>query len=331
MKDKHILITGGAGFIGSLLASRYVEDNQITIFDNFDRDALSGSKISGHPNIAVIQGDVTDGEALAEAAQGANIIIHAAAIAGIDNTVKDPVRTMEVNILGTRNALAAAHATQSTLERFLEFSTSEVFGSRAYLVDEETSAVTGAAGEARWTYAVGKLAGEHLVNAYHRQYLLPTVTVRPFNVYGPGQVGEGAIGIMIRRALAGEDLFVFGDGSQIRAWCYVDDMLRALHSCITNERAVGQSFNIGNPRAVTTIYGLAQTVCRVLSSSSKIVFKEPLSADIELRIPGIEKARSILNFEAEVDLEDGIRRTAEWISAHLETMPELPEMFRSTK
>jgi len=171
------------------------------------------------------------------------------------------------------------------------------------------------------------LAGEHLTHAYHREYGLPTVTFRPFNVYGPGQIGEGAISIMIRKALKGDDIYIFGDGSQIRAWCYVDDMVVALLKALSDPRAVGESFNIGNSRAVTTIYGLAETICRVLSSKSKIIFRDALSADIELRIPKVEKAKTLLGFDAEVDLEEGLLRTAEWIKANESEFPEMPSMF----
>jgi UDP-glucose 4-epimerase len=138
------------------------------------------------------------------------------------------------------------------------------------------------------------------------------VTVRPFNVYGPGQTGEGAIQIFIKRALANEDIFIYGDGNQIRAWCFVDDFVDCLMRCIDDKKAVGESFNIGNARAVITTLGLAQTVCRVLNSKSKIIFKPPLSADIELRIPSVDKVEKILGFKAKVDLDEGILRTAEY-------------------
>jgi UDP-glucose 4-epimerase len=243
--------------------------------------------------------------------QGADIVVHAAAIAGIDTVIKSPVRTMEVNMIGTANVLRAAHEVGAR-SRVLDFSTSEVFGSMAYRVTEDMNTVSGSAGEARWVYAVSKLAGEHLAHAYFNQYGLPTVTVRPFNVYGPGQTGEGALQIFIRRALVNEPITIYGDGTQIRAWCYVDDMVEGLLLALENPRAVGHSFNIGNARAVTTIYGLAQAVCRVLGSTSEIRFDEPLSADIELRIPETRKAEELLGFKAAVDLEEGIRRTARW-------------------
>jgi UDP-glucose 4-epimerase len=165
-------------------------------------------------------------------------------------------------------------------------------------------------------YAVSKLAGEHLANAYYRQYGLPTVTVRPFNVYGPGQTGEGAIHVFIRKALKNEDIVINGDGTQIRAWCYVDDFIDGLISCMWKTEAIGQAFNIGNGRAVTTIYELAKTVIRVLGSRSEIVFKEKLSADIELRIPSTFKSEFLLGHRAKVDLEEGIIKTAEYYATN---------------
>jgi UDP-glucose 4-epimerase len=242
---------------------------------------------------------------------GADIVVHAAAVAGIDTVIKNPVYTMEVNMLGTSNVLKAARENQVS-DRVLEFSTSEVFGAMAYRVSESMQTVSGSVGEARWVYAVSKLAGEHLSHAYYSEYQLPTVTVRPFNIYGPGQTGEGAIQIFIRKALNNEPIKIYGDGSQIRAWCYVDDMIDALMLALVEERAIGESFNVGNARAVTTIFGLAEAVCRVLGSSSEIIFEPPLSADIELRIPEVKKSLDILGFKAKVDLEEGILRTAEW-------------------
>lgn len=309
--DKNIFITGGAGFIANTLIKSLIEKNQITAYDNFHRDTLSDSGYANHPNLRVIKGDVLDFDSLNEAISGSDIVIHAAAIAGIDTVIKDPVKTMRVNMIGTANALEAARL-NNVSERFVDFSTSEVFGSMAFRASEEQETVSGSAGEARWTYAVSKLAGEHLTHSYFSQYNLPTVTVRPFNVYGPGQTGEGAIQIMIKKALRDETIFINGDGNQIRAWCYVDDFVDCLLRCIEYPEAVGKSFNIGNARAVITILGLAQTICRVLNSKSKIEFRPPLSADIALRIPSVEKAQEILGFKAQIDLEEGILKTAEY-------------------
>jgi UDP-glucose 4-epimerase len=308
---KTVFITGGAGFIGSTLATKLCAQNRIILFDNLTRNTLKHTGLLDNQNITLVQGDVLDYEAVKKAMEGAQIVVHAAAIAGIDTVIKNPVKTMEVNMIGTAHVLRAAKENTVT-GRLIDFSTSEVFGSMAYRVKEDSQAVAGSAGEARWVYAVSKLSGEHLSLAYHKQYGLPTVTVRPFNIYGPGQTGEGALQIFIRRALTNEPITIYGDGAQIRAWCYVDDMIDALMLALEKPAAVGESFNIGNARAVTTIFGLAQTVCRVLGASSQIVFKDPLSADIELRIPETKKAFDILGFKAKVDLEEGIRRTAEW-------------------
>ncbi len=315
IENKKFFITGGAGFIANTLIKQYVEKNKIVVYDNFHRDTLTGSVFNGHPNITVCKGDVLDPQALTAAMKGADIVVHAAGIAGIDTVIKNPVKTMQVNMIGTANALEAAHVNGIT-DRFIDFSTSEVFGSMAFKSAEADQTVSGTAGEARWTYAVSKLAGEHLAHAYYSQYKLPVVTVRPFNVYGPGQTGEGAIQIFIKRALKNETIRIDGDGAQIRAWCYVDDFVDCLVRCIEKPEAIGHSFNIGNARAVITILGLAQTVCRVLKSDSAIEFDPPLSADIAIRIPSIDKTRDILGFKALVDLEEGIKKTADWMQAN---------------
>jgi UDP-glucose 4-epimerase len=198
------------------------------------------------------------------------------------------------------------------LERFVDFSTSEVFGQSCFRAEENQTTHIGAVGEARWTYAVSKLAAEHLTKAYHQEFGLPTVTVRPFNIYGPGQVGEGAIRTFVMRALRNEDIKIYGDGNQIRAWCFIEDFIDGLILAIESPRAIGESFNIGNARAVITVYGLAQTVVRVLHSKSKISFTYKDYVDVELRVPSIQKARELIGFEAKVDLEEGIGRTAEF-------------------
>ncbi len=314
LENKTIFITGGAGFIANTLIKHYIETNIIIAYDNFHRDTLSGSKFANHPNLKIIKGDVLDLELLTKSMKGADVVIHAAGIAGIDTVILNPVHTMQVNMTGTANALEAAHI-NNIRDRFIDFSTSEVFGSMAFHSSEDDSTVAGSAGEARWTYAVSKLAGEHLAHAYYRQYKLPVVTVRPFNVYGPGQTGESAMQIFIKQALNNETLKIDGDGNQIRAWCYVDDFVDCLIRCIEDPKATGQSFNIGNARAVITILGLAQTVCRVLKSESKIVHVPPLSADIAIRIPSVDKANEILGFKAKVDLEEGILSTAQWMKS----------------
>ena len=311
---KKYFITGGAGFIANTIIRNLLpEGHEIVVYDSFHRDTLSKSEFSDHPKIKVIKGDVLDLTLLKESMNGCDSVIHAAGIAGIDTVIKSPVDTMKVNMIGTANVLEAS-LHNGISDRVIDFSTSEVFGTHAYRSTEKDHAIAGSAGEARWTYAVSKLAGEHLAKAYNSQYNIPVVTVRPFNVYGPGQTGEGAIQIFIKKALTNEAINIHGDGVQIRAWCYVDDFVECIMKCLKSDEAVGESFNIGNSRAVITILGLANLVCRVLNSKSKIVHKDPLSADVEIRVPSLDKAEKILGFKAKVDLEEGIQRTAEWIA-----------------
>lgn len=306
IENKRVFITGGAGFIGSTLAERLIERNEIVLFDNLSRNSLKDKLVRGHKSLSLIEGDILDPVALSRAMKGADIVVHCAAIAGIDTVIKSPVRTMRVNMIGSANVLEAA-AGLANIERVVCFSTSEVFGQTAFRSSETDNTVMGGVGEARWTYAVSKLAEEHLAISYHKEVGLPTVVVRPFNVYGPGQVGEGALRTFIQRAVRNQPIEIHGDGTQIRAWCYVDDMVDGVLLAMSHPKAVGESFNIGNQRAVTTIYGLASTVVRVLDSQSQISFVPRDYVDVELRVPAVGKARDLLGFEARVDLDEGIQ------------------------
>ncbi len=315
LRGKRIFITGGAGFIGTTLAKRLVDANTVIAVDNLHRDSLSGTELAEHPSFELHEGDILDAGLMRELAAGATHVVHCAAIAGVDAVIESPVRTMRVNMIGTYNVLEAAHATRETLERVIEFSTSEVFGQYAFNVSEGQVTTTGSVGEARWTYAVSKLAGEHMAHAYHDELGLPAVTVRPFNVFGPGQIGGGAIRAFIEAALEGRDLVIRGDGSQIRAWCYVDDMVEGLLLALEHPDAVGQSFNIGNKRSTVTIYDLAQRIKRLTGAPGELVFEPHRSPDVELRIPNVDKAREVLGFEAKVDLDEGLARTIAWYRA----------------
>jgi UDP-glucose 4-epimerase len=312
LRGKRILITGGAGFIGTTLAARLADENEILAFDNLHRDALSNTDLVEHPNVRLIEGDVLDLERLRDVARGATHVVHCAAIAGVDSVRESPVRTMRVNMIGSSNALEAALAAGEAVERFVGFSTSEVFGTHAFRVDEMHVTTTGSVGEARWTYAVSKLAAEHMSRAYYDEFGLPTVSLRPFNVYGPGQIGGGAIRAFIEAALRGDDLVIHGDGSQIRAWTYVDDMVAGLLLALEHPAAVGESFNIGNARSAVTIYDLARRIKILTGCPGELRFQPLHYTDVELRIPNVDKARQVLGFEAQVELDEGLERTIAW-------------------
>ncbi len=320
---KRILITGGAGFIGTALAMRLVgetaEDargNHIVLFDNLHRNAYQATRLAHHPNVTLVVGDVLDQAAVTQAMQGCDMVVHMASIAGVDTVMANPVLTMKVSLLGTYHALEAANEVGG-VERFIDFSTSEVFGRYAFRVTEGDATQLGAVGEARWTYAVSKLATEHLAMNYHKQFGLPAVSIRPFNIYGPRQVGTGAVHHFIVRALRGDPLTIHNDGSQIRAWCYIDDIVDGILLALTKPEAVGHAFNIGNPRSSITIHHLAREIVRLAGSSSRLEHVAWDFPDVELRVPDIGKARALLGFEPRVDLEDGLRDTIAWYRSQL--------------
>jgi nucleoside-diphosphate-sugar epimerase len=311
MDGAHILLTGGAGFIGSHLVERLAKNNRIRVLDTFRRDALRPAGLHQLPGVELMEGDVMDPSSVKKAMDGVDHVVHLASIAGVDTVMKMPALTMRISLLGTANVLEAA-LESGKCRRFIDFSTSEVFGRYAYHVTEFDSTTLGAVGEARWTYAVAKLATEHLALTYHKQFGFPACSVRPFNIYGPRQVGEGAVHHFIVRALAGQPLQVHNDGSQIRAWCYVDDIVDAVERALSDERAVGHSFNIGNPRSTVTIYNLAREIVRLSSSGARIESVKWDHPDVELRVPAVGKAKDLLGWSAKVDLEEGLLRTIYW-------------------
>ena len=311
IKNKQIFLSGGAGFIGTKIVERLIEDNTLIVYDTLQRNSLKHSLFANHQNLTLIEGDVLDQQKVIRSVQGSDIIIHLAAIAGIDTVIKSPTKTMMVNYIGTSNMLEAA-LRADTAERFVDFSTSEVYGSYAYHMGEECCTSMGTVGTARWTYAVSKLAAEHLSHSYHLEYGLPVTSVRPFNIFGPGQIGEGAIHNFIKKAIKNEPLIIHGDGDQIRSWCYIDDMVDGILLCLENTKAIGEMFNIGNPRNTITILSLAEKVIDILNSDSAINHVPKTYVDVELRIPDIQKAKQILNYSPQINLSEGIKRTGEW-------------------
>jgi len=318
IKNKKILLTGGAGFIGSTLVSKLVKENEITIIDNFSRDSIKYKNITSK-NLTVIEEDVLNFEALKKTCENfkPQIVIHLAAVAGIDTVIIDPVKTLDVNINGTFNLMKALEKYSNRLERILDFSTSEVLGAYAYKSTEKSHTNFAPVGEARWTYSISKVAGEHIVHSFFKKFGYPVVTIRPFNIYGPGQVGEGAIQIFIKNVVNNKDIEIHGDGDQIRSWCYIDDMVNGIELCITNKKAIGEVFNIGNPKGTITISSLAEKIVSICKSKSKIIYTPKNYVDVELRIPSIEKAKDLLGFNPVVDLNEGIKRTFNWYKKNI--------------
>ena len=295
MNIKRITITGGAGFIGTHLAERLCNEAEVVLFDNFRRDSLSAlPQLANHPDVKVVCGDVLEPASVRAAFEGSDTVVHMAAIAGVSSYYNEPLQTLKVNILGTANVLE--QTVKVGVKNFVQFSTSEVFGPNALWVDEGSSYQIGPVTERRWTYASSKMAGEQFTLRYGEQHGMKCSIVRPFNIYGPRQTGEGAVSNFCRAIVERKPL---------------SDLVDAVMSILVTPEAAGQAFNIGNPREVETTLGLARRIAQ-LQHGAKIETQAIDRAEVRVRIPNIERARQILKFEPKVSLYQGLRETLAW-------------------
>ncbi|WP_013334336.1 NAD-dependent epimerase/dehydratase family protein [Gloeothece verrucosa] len=316
MPNSRVLITGGAGFIGTHLAERLSQYTEVVLFDSFRRNSLSLiPSLKEHPKIKVISGDVLDPSSIRLALDGVDTVIHLAAIAGVSSYYQESLQTLRVNILGTSNLLEAA--AKQKIKMFVHFSTSEIYGSNALWVDEESPYIIGSVSDRRWVYATSKLAGENFSLRYAEAFDFACTTVRPFNIYGPRQVGEGAISNFCRAISSGQPMKIYGDGSAIRAWCYISDLVDAVEMILKIPDAAGQAFNIGNPSAVATTLELAQQMAKIIPEAT-FKYEQVKRSEIKARIPSINKAQQLLGYEPKIGLETGLRRTFEWFKQQQE-------------
>lgn len=308
MARSKMVITGGRGFIGSHLVDRFRDRYRIVVVDNLTRDARAGGS-EGAGDAEVVIGDVRDQALLERSFAGAEVVIHLAAIAGVSNYDRKPVDVLRVNLLGTVAVIDAVIAAR--VPWLIDVSTSEVYGPEATEASELSSPlVSGPVAERRWTYAVSKLAGEHFVLRHGEANGFAATCLRPFNVYGPRQVGEGAISNFARALARNEPLTVEGDGADLRAWCYVDDFVAAV-SLVLEKDAGGQVFNIGTPEAACTTRELADHMIRIAGKGSIRNAPAPRTG-IRRRIPNIDHAARMLGYRPTVSLETGLRRTIDW-------------------
>jgi UDP-glucose 4-epimerase len=308
MRPRYV-ITGGAGFIGSHLAERLADQADLVLLDNLRRNSLRLTDLATRPGIQFVEGDIRDRSLVARVVENADAVFHLAAIAGVSSYYTEPERTLRVNIEGT---LAVVDAVVTAgVPRLVYTSTSEVYGPQAHDVHEESPCAIGPSSDRRWVYATSKLAGEHLVLRGGESHGFGATVLRPFNVYGPRQTGEGAIRNFCVAAVSGQPLEVYGDGSAVRAWCYVDDFVTAAISAVTSPAAVGEVFNIGNPDTAIDTNGLAELVVS-LAPGTELRPGNVTRAEVAYRTPVIGKARKILGFDPRVGLEEGLWRTIDW-------------------
>lgn len=320
IKNKKILITGGGGFIGTTLAERLVDNNEVTLLDtNFNRNAFAFSRLKGHKNIKLAEIDILNAAEVTRIVKDAQMVVHMAARLGVQEVIHNASYTLDVNYIGTSNLLKAV-SFDSPCERFIFFSTSEVFGSNAFGVVENGGSILHSIQDARWCYCLSKLAAEHLAFSYFREKNLPIVVIRPFNIFGPRRVGDNVTRRFILSALHNKDLKVYGDGTQIRAWCYIDDFCDAVLKSMEIKKAIGEAFNIGNHRNTVTAYELAKKIIYLCDSKSRIVFEKIDFTDIDIRVPNTAKARNILGYVPRIELDEGLSRTIKWFKEHLKEL-----------
>lgn len=308
---ERILITGGAGFLGSALTAAVCGRNEVVVLDILLRDALSKTGLKESNRVRLIPGDVRDEECVRRAISGCHRVVHMASLAGVSAVEADPAGALQTAVEGTANLLRVCDDTPD-LRRVVILSSSEVYGPEARDSSEDDATISKKAPGARWSYARGKLAAERMALEHHRRTGLPVAVVRPFNVYGPGQVGEGAVHTFVTRALSNLPLLIYHGGQQVRAWCYVDDLVAGLLRVLFDEAAIGRVFNLGNPDCAITIQALAERIVSLSGSASEIRAASRPGPDVLVRTPDISLARRLLDFAPRVGLDSGLGRTLDW-------------------
>lgn len=310
-----VLLTGGAGFVGSHLAERLLDDgHDVMVIDDLSTGAMSNIvHLKGRPGFEYAIDTIMNEPLTAELVDRADVIFHLAAAVGVKLIVDAPVRTIETNVHGTEIVLTHASKKRKLV---VIFSTSEVYGkSTAVPFDEDADLVMGPTFKHRWAYACSKAIDEFLALAYHRERRLPVIVVRLFNTVGPRQTGRYGMVIptFVRQALLDEAITVYGDGQQTRSFTYVGDVVEGLTRLMVNPAAIGQVFNIGNIEEIS-IHALAERIRRATGSRSEIVLVPYEQAyeegfeDMPRRVPSLEKIRRLVGYEPTVGLDDILAR-----------------------
>src|SRR5918997_1647343 len=316
-----VLITGGAGFIGSHLTDLYLgRGDEVFCIDDLSTGSIANiAHVKTHPRYHYSIDNVHNQPVVAELIDQCDVVFHLAAAVGVKLIVESPVRTIETNVRGTEVVLAQANKKK---KRVLVASTSEVYGlSTEVPFREDGNLVMGATTKGRWSYACSKAIDEFLALAYWREKKLPTVVVRLFNTVGPRQTGQYGMVIptFVRQALAGRPITVYGTGEQTRCFGYVKDVVGALIKLMDSDEAVGQVFNIGSNEEVS-IMGLARRVKELAGSTSEIVtvpydeaYEEGFE-DMPRRVPDTSKVAALTGFRPTVTLDEILRSVIEYYS-----------------
>ena len=307
---KRVLITGGAGFIGSHLTEDLVKNGySVKIMDDFSTGSVNNvMELFNYKNFKMVRGSITDKELLAKATSDVDAIFHLAAQVHVDRSVIEPRRTFEINTIGTLNVLDAA--LENNIELVAYASTSEVYGSAKYTPMDEDHPLNPAS-----PYAASKAAADRLCFSYYNTYKLPVVIVRCFNTYGPRQKNSGyaaAIPKFLRRASAHLPPIIYGDGLQTRDYMYVKDAVKAYKLVLNSyEKVLGQAINFGTGQEVT-ILDLAKTIVGLSRNNFVPIHTAPRPGEVKRLCADITKARKMLGFEPGYTLKKGLQEFARW-------------------
>lgn len=310
-----VLITGGAGFIGSHLADYYVaKGDQVTILDNFSTGSRENiAHLSG--KIAVQDGDIRNVDLVEKLTKEADLVMHMAAALGVNTILESPLESISTNITGSEVVLNAAVKSN---KRIIIASTSEIYGKNPKQpLSEGDDRVLGAPQKIRWTYSDAKAIEEAMATALHTQNKLPVTTVRLFNTVGPRQTGRYGMVVprFVQAALKNQALTIYGDGTQSRVFCHVDEAVQALATIAATDAAIGEVFNVGGSGEIT-IKALAEKVISTTKSQSVITYTPYSDAypagfeDIQRRVPDISKIRKAIDWAPTKDLEAIIKDIA---------------------
>ncbi|MBM3845644.1 MAG: NAD-dependent epimerase/dehydratase family protein [Verrucomicrobia bacterium] len=325
LSGQRILVTGGAGFIGSHLVDTLIERGlEVVVLDNFRNGHRENLAVAAKsPLLKIINGDITDPLTCQRACRGVDRVFHLACL-GVRHSLHNPGENHQVNAYGTLNMLEAAR--MEGVKRFLYTSTSEVYGRATdFPITESTTT---------WpltVYGASKLAGEHYTQAYFECYRLPTICVRPFNNFGPRSHFEGDTGEVIPRfilrALTGKSPVIFGDGSHTRDFFYVRECTRALVQIVETDQLIGQLVNLGYGREVS-IQELAEAVLQATGRTDlKIQHDAPRPADIPRLWVNVDKLRSVVDFKTKMTLLDGLVHTTDYFRDVLNRNPDCVDLI----
>lgn len=323
-KNSKVLVTGGAGFLGSHVVELLLEkEYHVVIVDDFSNGKMLHLKnVESNPHLEIIRGNITNRDEIKDAFKGCQIIVHLAVLC-LRESIKNPRHVNDVIVNGTLNCLDLAK--ENNVELFLNCSSSEVYGTAKYIPMNEEHPL-----QPETPYAASKVAQDMLVFSYGRTYCLPWTTIRPFNMYGPNSHWQGYRGElipkMIVRAMNNEPLVIFGEGNQTRDFLYVEEAAKALVDVAENKSCINKSINFCTG-VETSIRKIAELICAEFSLSiEQFISKQPSRpGDVMRHLGDNSTFKNIFGYIPKIKIEEGIHKTIEWMKA----LPYNPEELKS--